>query len=171
MRTKTDVTKQWIENYIFELNLCPFSHVSYENNTLEYIEVDSLDEQFIKTVFSSFLKREAGMQHSMLLMFGNELTWDEILDVEGLLELFLTSEQAELIKFVIFHPDYEHGETENELLHYTNKSPLPVIQLLHLDAINQSVPSSVVEKILLDNEKNLSSRSVTELNRLLDGCK
>src|SRR6056300_1359379 len=98
MRTKTDVTKQWIENYIFELNLCPFSHVSYHNNALEYIEVDSLDEQFVKTVFSRFLKVEASMQHSMLLIFGNELTWDDILEVEGLLEFFLTNEQAELIK-------------------------------------------------------------------------
>lgn len=171
MGTKTDVTKKWIENYILELNLCPFSHVSYDNNTLEYIEVDSLNEEFIKKVYSNFLKEEASMQHSMLLIFGNELTWDEILEVEGLLEFFLTNEQSELIKFVIFHPDYEHGETENEILHYTNKSPLPVIQLLHLDAVNQTVPNSLVEKILLDNENNLSSRSVTELNRLLDGCK
>lgn len=171
MKTKTDIVKNWIENYIMDLNLCPFSHASFENDALEYLEVKYLNEKFIKETFNDFLSSESSMQHSLLLIFGDELSWEELLEVESLFDFFISEAQSERIKFVLFHPEYKHGETENQLLHYTNRSPLPIIQLLHLDFLTSSVSEGAVSKILFDNEQTLMSKSLQELNIKLDGFK
>lgn len=137
-------TKQWLEDVVIGLNLCPFAHkpqkkkqikiavseATTEEQLLEFIllelkELDSKDPEELETtlvVAKDML--EDFMDYNFFLDWVDALLKQE--DYEGIYQV------------ASFHPDYCFGGTEQEdAENLTNRSPYPTIHLIREESMEK----------------------------------
>jgi hypothetical protein len=119
------------------LNLCPFSHSVIAQDQVFYAICDATSDTQLKQFYVNELQRlieaEENDVATSLLMFTQGLeVFDDYLDLLDWFQQLL--EQAELtehVQLASFHPQYQFdGVAADDLSHFTNRSPYPIIQLL-----------------------------------------
>ncbi len=169
-----NTTRQWLDQMVVGLNLCPFSSSVIARDQVRYAVCDAITDEQLKQFFVNELQILLGADErdvaTSLLMFPQGL--DGFEDYLTLLEWYQQLlEQADLIEHVqlaSFHPQYQfEGVAEDDLSHFTNRSPYPTIHLLRQDQMARVLAHvSDPDKIYLDNIetlKNLGRRRVEEL--------
>lgn len=164
--------EKWIKNYIVELNLCPFASGTLKANKWRVKELDFKDYKAIEEVFYDFLKEDMNDVETYFTTSEQLNSWEEFLFYFHFLEE-LTNEIATFnqIKIVGFHPEYKHGEVEQEAIHFSNRAPWPLIQLLNVEDVHKRTALLDVDKVLEDNELTLKGMTVEELQKRLDDSK
>ena len=157
-------TRQWLEQMVVGLNLCPFSLSVIARDQVHYAICDATTDaqlkQFYVIELQRLLEADENDVATSLLMFTQGL--DEFNDYLALLDWFeQLLEKAELtehVQLASFHPQYQfEGVAANDLSHVTNRSPYPTIHLLHQDQLTNALAHvSDPEKIYMDNIKTLN---------------
>jgi hypothetical protein len=164
--------EKWIANYIVELNLCPFAANTLQKKKWKSVLLDFKDATKIEETFYSFLKENLE-ENETYFLYGSQLEkWEDFLFYFNFLE-DLTRQifNFEQVKIVGFHPEYIHGEVTEEYIHYSNRAPWPLIQLLRTEDVEKRSQFIDVNDILDANAITLKEIPVKELNKKLNDCK
>lgn len=156
-------TRQWLDQMVVGLNLCPFSSSVIARDQVRYAVCDGITDQQLKQFFVNELQILLGANErdvaTSLLMFPEGLDdFGDYLTLLGWYQQLL--EDADLIEHVqlaSFHPQYRfEGVAKGDLSHFTNRSPYPTIHLLRQDQMARILAHvSDPEKIYLDNIETL----------------
>ena len=120
---------------------------------------DAQLKQFYVTELQRLLDADENTIATSLLMFSQGLeVFDDYLDVLDWFQQLL--EQADLtehLQLASFHPQYQfEGVAADDLSHFTNRSPYPIIQLLRQAPMTKALTHVAdPEKIYTDNIKTL----------------
>ena len=131
---------------------------------------DAQLKQFYVDELQRLLEADENDVATSLLMFTQGL--DEFDDYLALLDWFQQLlEQADLtehVQLASFHPQYQfEGVDANDLSHFTNRSPYPIIHLLRQDQVTQALAHvSDPEKIYIDNIKTLEKLGRQQIEAL-----
>ena len=158
------ITRQWLDQMVVGLNLCPFSCNVIAQDQVYYAICDDTNDAQLKHFYVTELQRllEANENDvaTSLLMFTRGL--DKFNDYLALLdwfqELLENAELTEHFQLASFHPQYQfEGVAADDLSHFTNRSPYPTIHLLRQAQITKSLAHVVdTEKVYIDNIKTLN---------------
>lgn len=156
-------TRLWLDQMVVGLNLCPFASSVIARDQVYYAVCDATSDAELQQFYLHELERLLGASENdiatSLLMFPQGLDeFDVYLDVLDWFEQLLEqAELAEHVQLASFHPQYQfEGVAPDDLSHFTNRAPYPIIHLLRQDQMTKVLAQvSDPEKIYLDNIKTL----------------
>lgn len=139
-------TRQWLEEVVIGLNLCPFARKELVNNRVRFV-VSSADseEALLADLQAELLHLDDHPEtETTLLVHPGVLadfeTYNDFLPAgDGLLELL---ELDGIYQIASFHPDYRFAGTGPEdAENFTNRSPFPMLHLLREASVERAVES------------------------------
>lgn len=149
MKTHDDIiesTQQWLIQAVIGLNLCPFAKAVHVKNQIRYVvSAATTTDELAFELAQELAQLAATPVHEVdttLLIHPHVLIDffdynDFLSDADGLLE------QMELdgeIQVASFHPDYLFADAPaDDVSHYTNRSPYPMLHLLREASIDKAV--------------------------------
>lgn len=158
-----EITKQWLQDMVVGLNLCPFSHTVFAQDQIHYAVSPGVGDAHWKTFYVRQLRLLLDSEETdiatSLLMFPEGLeNFDDYLDVLDWFEELL--EQGDLtqhVQLASFHPHYQFDEVAaDDLSHFTNRAPYPTIHLIrHAQMTKVLEQVADPEQIYLDNIDSL----------------
>lgn len=156
-----DKVKNWIEEWVIGLDLCPFASKPFQQDKVRYVvfegeEAFDLMDSFLNEL--KYLSEESSTDTIVMIIDGLTPEFEDYLDVyyflESKLEDFGYQNEFQLASF---HPDYVfEGEEESANSHYTNRAPLPLIHILRVDQVEaarnfypniEAIPNRNIEKM------------------------
>ncbi len=167
-------TKNWIEETVIGLNLCPFAKPVHVKNQIRYfVSAATQIEELIGDLLSElqFLNQAnpSEVATSILIvpnLLQDFLDYNDFLEVAdaALVELDLVGE----IQIASFHPNYQFAGTQVEdVENYTNRSPYPILHLIRESSIEEALSSYPnADKIPDRNIATLRSMSPERLQKL-----
>ena len=139
----------WLEEVVIGLGLCPFARAPHRQGLVhfELCEADDFDQAIAHTLdaIDALLGLEAEERSTTLCIFPTALRdFEEFLEAVNVLEELLARVGADrLIQLAHFHPDYLfEGEPPDDLSHYTNRAPWPVLHLLRVEEVADAITST-----------------------------
>jgi hypothetical protein len=161
-------TRDWVEQVVVGLNLCPFAKAPHIKGQIRYVLskakthaalLDALDEQLLYLQSTAPLVCE-----TILLIHPHVLT--DFLDYNDFLEdadsLLERLDLDGVFQIASFHPDYQFADSEaDDIGNYTNRSPYPMLHILReasIDAALQGAgdPQEVADAIVARNQETLA---------------
>ena len=141
-----DKTRQWLENMVIGLHLCPFAKKPYQTDKIRYIVLESNDLEQLTLLLINELqflqKTPANEVETTLLILENVLAdFQEFWDYTGLMENMLADLKYEgIFQLASFHPQYQFAGTAADAAeNYTNRSPYPIIHILREASITKAL--------------------------------
>lgn len=133
-------TREWVEDFVVRLNLCPFAGAPLRTGTLSFAtcQHDTAEQIFYwsGTQVQRFLEAEPSRERTTLLVLPQGPSdFEDFLDlVEDLEELLVQAGASELVQLAHFHPHYVFGDGQgpDDPANATNRSPYPTVQLLRV---------------------------------------
>jgi len=167
--------KQWVEQYVIGLNLCPFAAVPFKKD-LVHIELcvgDGLKEWveiFIRCT-NELISIPSSDRSTTLILIKNGLDdFDQFLDVLATFENMLSDSQLdEYIQLASFHPDYHFQNTKkSDITNYTNRAPWPIVQLLRTEEVEKAIKAyGDTDEIYLNNMERMKKEGKQKLESML----
>jgi len=155
-----EVTVNWLENVIINLNLCPFAKEPYENNDIEFLTTTM--KSIEKDLIHSKTNLEKNLFQTSILIFKDQPTFFELLDLIEFLNTTYNSQSQ--YQFIAFHPQFRfEGLEEEDVANYVNRSPLPIIHILRNADLDLFKNVEKAKALSLLNEKKLKSLSIESL--------
>ncbi len=162
------ITKEWIETFVIQLNLCPFAAHPFKNNKIRYVvfegNTDDLEKfhalcdeeiKFLENALVSDVETTLIITPNAFHDFDDYLDEVDFLEL-GLEELFIDAEEVPL-QLASFHPDYMFEDTEySDVENFTNRSPFPMFHFLRTSRVTiaieahpdiDSVPENNIKKM------------------------
>ncbi len=172
-------TKNWINDFVVQLNLCPFAQHPYKNDRIRYVVYEGRDlEEFIEVLRDELLyiqKTPAKAVETTLLIHPNLLLdfldYNDFLDVAN--HLIFALQLDGLVQIASFHPAYQFAGTRvEEVTNYTNRSPFPMLHLLREESIEKAIEQyGSTEQIPANNMKTLRQLGLKKTKKILDDSK
>ena len=166
-------TRQWIEDVVIGLNLCPFAKPSWKVDQWEIVVIDKSDHlELIDEAIAAIKERLNQVEHNSLenifLVMPN--CTDDFLayfNLCSIIEMELDIQRVlEQVQMVVFHPTFRfEGESEDARGNYVNRSPFPMIHFLKkatMDKIVEKYGEDIGAEISFNNKKSLDSLSDSE---------
>lgn len=168
--------KQWLEDIIIGLNLCPFAKTPYENGLIRLTHSDKTEFEDVLNAFVAEIEKihsEGPSKISNTILFYPKLSvsFEEFLDIYASCNVILEEIQAtQLYQIVIFHPQFLFdGIDKNKRDHYVNRSPYPLLHILRKDELNQVIShDGMGEEINRVNSQRLNQLSEKEFTKLFE---
>lgn len=137
-------TKNWINEIVIGLDLCPFASKVMLDDVIDYIVVDSEDsEQHLHALANCFtqLNQNTNIETSLLIFPNSYLQFDDYLDLLALANLLLEDLMYEgTYQVASFHPDYRfNGTTEDDASNFSNRSPYPMLHILREASVEKAI--------------------------------
>jgi len=128
-------TKEWLNDIVIGLNICPFAKKEFVNNTIHYHL--SKTEQ-VKTALHEFIEQCQYLQNhdeleTTLIIYGEGFRgFDRYLDlVDYANDLLVNSGFEGIFQVASMHPEYcFDGEDYDDASNFTNRSPYPIIHII-----------------------------------------
>lgn len=166
-------TKDWINEVVIGLNLCPFAAQPFNDNHIEYI-VSTNDEieqdlQELAVCFS-ILDNKVTIETILLVLPNRYKNFDDFLELLYLANLLLDDlNLSGIYQLASFHPEYHfEGSDIDDVSNYSNRSPYPMLHILRERSVERAVKGyRHIEKIPQDNIKNLRKIGFTEMQQIL----
>lgn len=139
-------TQHWLEHTVIGLNLCPFANAVFRKNQIDYRVSHAHDTDALLAdlhcAFDALVRTPEDEIATLLLMhpwvLNDFLDYNDFLDIaEAALEAAgLTGE----LQIASFHPHYRFaGVPADDITHFTNRSPFPMLHLLREAGIENAV--------------------------------
>lgn len=169
---KTQI-KNWVEEVVIGLNLCPFAAPSWSKGHWKISIVPTDDHFFLineglKEIKDCVLDMRTGTNENLLLVMP-ECTDDFLpfLSLCSIIELELESQKLlQEVQMVVFHPHFQfEGTNPSDRGNYVNRSPYPMIHILKktsMDAVVERFGESIGEEVSLKNNDVLIALSDDE---------
>ncbi|MBL4764666.1 MAG: DUF1415 domain-containing protein [Colwellia sp.] len=128
-------TKQWLDEIVIGLNICPFAKKEFVNNTIHYHL--SKTEQ-VKPALHELIEQCRYLQshdelETTLIIYGNGFrSFDRYLDlVDYANDLLVDSGFEGIFQLASMHPEYcFDGEDYDNASNFTNRSPYPILHII-----------------------------------------
>ncbi len=138
--------RQWLEQVVIGMDLCPFAAAPWRRSAVRLVTSDALDEQgLLLEVHDELLRLDAAdplkIETTLILIPGLLADFDDFnqfLDpVDRLLEEFGWQGRFQAASF---HPDYRFaGTSSDDGANLTNRSPCPILHLIREDSISRAI--------------------------------
>jgi hypothetical protein len=171
------LTRAWLERAVIGLNLCPFANGAYLQNQVRIVVseakhldgfLDNLDAEI------QYLRETpASVTDTTLLvhpgLFADFFVFNDFLNVvDTVLE---EHDAVGEFQVVAFHPEFLfEGEAPDDMSHYTNRSPFPILHLLREDSLSRAIDAyGDTDAIHRRNQRVLRELGLTGWQVLLSG--
>lgn len=166
--------RQWLEQVVIGLNLCPFASKPHLQNLVRIISSDSTTElDLLNDVTTELEKLEqysAAELETTLIAIPNMLSdfydYNQFLDWVD--QLLLQRNWEGIYQVASFHPNYQFGGTQpDDKENLTNRSPYPVLHLIREASMEKAVrrhpdPEGIPERNI-ELVENLSDQQIQTL--------
>lgn len=140
------LTRQWFEQVVLGLNLCPFAHQPSRQNTIrfkvcEHIDEEKLTECVIDEI-SLLEQTDINQCETTLIIIPNLLAdfYDYQFFLDEANRLLKRHQWQGVFQLASFHPNYCFAGSDSEdSSNLTNRSPYPIIHILREDSLTQAV--------------------------------
>jgi hypothetical protein len=156
----------WVQEVVVGLNFCPFARPVVEKNTLRTVlsEADTFDEQihfFLEELQRLVTTSPQEIATTLLLYPNGPEDFEAFLDLVDTAEALLEEAGLEdVVQLANFHPDYLfEGEEPEDLSHWTNRTPCPILHLIRVEDVSRAVDSN------MDTE-SIPEHNIRTLHRL-----
>ncbi len=162
-QTVIQQTKNWVEEIVIGLNLCPFAAQPFQNNTIEYTVNNGHSlEQHLQQLADCFVKLDtaADIETSLLIYPDAYQTFDDYLELLDFANHLLDDlNYTGIYQLASFHPDYCFaGSSENDASNFSNRSPFPMLHLLREKSLEKTIANYPnIEQVPEDNIKKLQA--------------
>lgn len=137
-------TRNWVENVVVDLNLCPFARRELVNNRVRFAVtkaqtedalLNELQQELMKLVDDSSIETTLLIHPGVLQDFHDYN--DFLAMADGLLDIL---DLEGVIQIASFHPRYQFaGTAEDAAENYTNRSPYPMLHLLREASLERAI--------------------------------
>ncbi len=166
-------TKNWVNDIVIGINLCPFASRPFQDNSIEYT-VDTGDSltRHLQQLAESFarLDNNEGIETSLLIYpdaYENFDNYLELLDFAN--HLLDDLNYTGIYQIASFHPDYRFaGSEDNDASNFSNRSPYPMLHLIRESSLEKAIanyPNS--EQIPENNIKKLRKTGYKKMQEKL----
>lgn len=170
--TTAEQVRQWIEQCVIGLSLCPFAGVPFRAGSVRIVVCDSVSAgDYLAQIESELISlvSNPGLAETTLIVAEKALVDfldfnDFLAEVEGLLKV---EDREQDFQMASFHPQYQFaGVDAEDIGNYTNRSPFPVVQWLRADSVAKAAASSDTLGIPDANIKKLKAMGAAECRKL-----
>ena len=170
-------TRNWIQDFVIGLQLCPFAKDPFQKNQIRYRVFSGSDTEkllaFIYAEFKFLESSEAREIETTLILIPEMIhDFEQYLSIIDLTELLLEDLKLEgIYQVASFHPKYQFANTHFEdITNYTNRSPYPTIHLLRESSVEAAIQSyGDTSTIPERNKKLLQSMDESVVKELCSG--
>lgn len=156
--------RTWLNDIIIGHNFCPFAKREFERDTIAYTVSDAhslkdATEQFLGELQK--LEQDAQIETSLIIFSCAFTDFDDYLDLVEMSQVLIEkSGYSGQFQLASFHPDYYfEGEPIEDLSHFTNRAPFPILHLLREQSVER------VLKTYPDPE-NIPQRNIDKARQL-----
>jgi uncharacterized protein len=139
-------TRRWIEKAVIGLRLCPFAAAPFARDRIRYRvspqrSVEGLTGELVQELTHLHAADSERCETSLLIhpwVLTDFADYNQFLDEADatIAKLDLRGE----LQIASFHPDYQFaGSTPDDVQHYTNRSPYPMLHLLRESSVTHAV--------------------------------
>lgn len=151
-------TKNWIDSFVIQYDLCPFAKKPFVQDTIRYVLYEGLDWEDLGHLMQKellLLKNtpKTTTETTILIIASCLNDFNDYLDYLAFVNKLIFALHLEgVIQIASFHPDYQfEGTDEKEVTNYTNRSPFPIFHLLREESIETALayyenPESIPER-------------------------
>jgi uncharacterized protein len=167
-------TKNWIDEIVIGLTLCPFAAPVVANDNIDYILASSdKTEQHLQQLSDCFVRldEQAEIETSLLIFPGAYSEFDDYLELVYLANLLLEDlGYSGIYQLASFHPDYRFTESaEDDASNFSNRSPYPMLHILRESSIEKAVKNyKNIEQVPSINIKRLQQIGYKKMQQKLD---
>ena len=159
-------TLGWVEDFVVELNLCPFARPLLASDALRVTVCEAIgDEGVAETLVAEIeliQKASESEVATTLVVFPNALQgFDTYLAfLDGAQQLLEEMDLLGVLQLASFHPEYQFaGEPMDAASHFTNRAPFPMIHLLREDMVTRALETYL-------NPEQIPERNIQRLEGL-----
>ncbi|MEM8500444.1 MAG: DUF1415 domain-containing protein [Pseudomonadota bacterium] len=175
-RIEVDATRQWVNNVVVGLNLCPFAKREFMNDKLRFAVTDSTTiERLLEDLLDelNLLCCQAEIETTLLIhpqVLVDFFDFNDFLAAAN--DLIVDREFEGIFQLASFHPNYQFaGVDENDASNYTNRSPYPMIHILREESLSRTIDAYPdVDAIPERNVALMREMGGSKLRELLRSC-
>jgi len=170
-------TRNWVNEIVIGLNLCPFASKPFNDNTIDYIVASTQNkeahiEQHLHQLADCFKKLDstATIETSLLIFPDTYHQFDDYLELLHLANLLLEDlNYSGIYQLASFHPQYLfEGSTEEDVSNFTNRSPYPMLHIIREGSLENAIANYPdIEAVPENNIKKLQEIGLKEMQRKL----
>lgn len=168
--------KNWLENIVIDLNLCPFAKRELIKNTIRFQVSDAKNEESLLECLSqqlSLITLDRDIETTLLIHPWVLTHFDDYNQFLNLADELIKEQGLEgVIQVASFHPDYQFaGTSPSDAENYSNKSPYPILHLLREDSLERAIETYPnIDTIPQDNINKLNHLGARTLQHKLKSC-
>jgi uncharacterized protein len=141
-------TQAWVERFVIGLNLCPFAGAVAAQGRVRYTvsaarDIDVLYNDLL-TELMLIIEADPAVVETTVLVHPLVLQdFEQYLDFLEIVEEALEDADLEgVLQVASFHPQYQfEGVDADDVSHYTNRSPYPMLHILREDSLTGAIDS------------------------------
>ncbi len=166
-------TRNWVEQIVIGLNLCPFAEPVFKNQQIDYLIINSDGlEQHLQSLAEclSKLDESPAIETSLIIFPDSYQTFDDYLELLYLAnELLSDLDYAGTYQLASFHPDYRfEGSPEDDAANFSNRSPFPMLHLIRENSLEKAIAHYPdVDQVPENNIKKLREIGYHEMQQRL----
>ena len=171
------VVRQWVEDVVVELNLCPFAKRELTADRVRFVVTDAVSEDELLEALAfelEFLGSTPSIETTLVIhphVLGDFSLYNQFLDNADRLLVALKLEGV--FQVASFHPDYQFADTKaDDAENYTNRSPYPVLHLLREESLERVIASTPdidqIPKRNIETMNRLGTESLRSMLRRID---
>ena len=143
--TVSEHTKQWLEQAVIGLNLCPFAKAPHVKNLVRIVvskarHLDGFLEDLDRELQLLGNTPASELETTLLVhptLFPDFETFNQMLEIAD--DAVVENELEGIVQIAPFHPDFQFEGTEaDDISNYTNRSPYPTLHLIREDSITKA---------------------------------
>jgi hypothetical protein len=167
-----DSVRQWFEQAVLCLNLCPFAHQPFQQGRVRFElsfardDVECLTDLFMQL---QALDRDTDVETTILVIPYHLARFTDYNQFLSLAEQLLQQEGWEgVYQLASFHPDYRFaGSKRDARSNWTNRSPFPLLHLIREDSLSRALNSmSDPQEIPRRNVRRIKALNDEEMQRI-----
>jgi len=137
-------TKQWLEEAVIGLNLCPFARREYDADRVRFAICEGKKSEELLLGFAAELERlerDRTIETSLVIFAEGVDDFYDFLDLLEMAQGWLDDQALDgVYQLASFHPQYQfEGTSKSDPSNYTNRSPWPIIHLLREDSVAKAI--------------------------------
>ncbi len=171
------VVRQWVEDVVVELNLCPFAKRELIADRVRFVVTDATSEDELLETLAfelEFLGSTPSIETTLVIhphVLGDFSLYNQFLDNADRLLVALKLEGV--FQVASFHPDYQFADTKaDNAENYTNRSPYPVLHLLREESLERVIASTPdidqIPKRNIETMNRVGTESLRSMLRRID---
>lgn len=138
--------RQWLEQAVIGLNLCPFARREFEANSIRFAPTPETGLEAMVTHFArelELLDGDKSIETSLIIYEQGAGDFFDYLDLLDLAQGWIDDQDLQgIYQLASFHPAYIFaGTDESDASNYTNRAPYPVIHILREESLEKAIAS------------------------------